>query len=201
MPTFNDKEIAVARLYARSILDLARREGSEEAILDELAGLAGLAEESADFTRLLRDPLLGTGEVGEAIEKLFRGKLADLTVDALQVMRRKGRLALLPAVAETYRREHQAVLGIVDVHVKSAVPLPPALAARLVAAVDRHTGKQSHLIETVDPDILAGLVVRVGDEKIDTSVARELSRLGAALLARASREILSRKDYLAEEAT
>ncbi len=201
MPKFNDKELAVARLYARSILDLASRQGSEEATLGELAELADLARESRDFGRLLRDPLLGTEAVGRTLETLFRGKLSDLTVDALQVMRRKGRLALVPEVAETFRREHQAARGIVDVHVVSAVPLSPALKERLAAAVDRHTGRRSHLVETVDPDILGGLVVRVGDEKIDTSVARELSRLGGALLARASSEILSGKAYTAEEAT
>lgn len=201
MPIFNYSELAVARVYARAILDLAKQQGSEEATRDELAALAELAQENRDFARLLGDPLLGSAEASQALERLFRGQASDLVADALQVMRRKGRLGLLPAVAESYRREYQAMRGIVDVEVKSAVPLPEALRARLVAAIDRHTGRQSHLIETVDPDILGGLVVRVADEKIDTSVARELSRLGSALAARASSEILSRKDYTAEEAT
>lgn len=195
-----DKQLAIAKVYARSLLALAEEGKSTEEVLEELGDLATLAKESPAFTRLISDPLLGSEELRGTLEKLFRGKITDLVVDTLQVMRRKGRLALLPALAESYRREHQAKKGILDVSVVSAVPLSADLRQRLIQAIDRHTARKSHLIETVDPEILGGLVVKVGDEKIDASVARELALLGRAFAARASKEILSGKAYTAEEA-
>lgn len=199
-PLYDGKQLAIAKVYARSVLTLAEKSGSAELVLNELAELAALVHESPVFARMISDPLLGTEELRRALERLFRGKVSDLVVDTLQVMRRKGRLALLPALSESYRREHQAASGILDVRVVSAVPLSPELRQRLTLAIDRHTAHKSHLIETVDPEILGGLVVRVGDEKIDASVARELASLGRAFAARASKEILSGRAYTAEEA-
>lgn len=200
---FNDKEMGIARVYARSLLSLAQEGGAEggkaEELQGDLAAVVTLADESPEVARLLGDPLVGSEERRRVIERAFRGKASDLLVDALQVVARKGRLALLPAIAESFRLEHQKARGIVDVFVTTAVPLSDALRSRLTQAIASRIGMQCHLIEEIDPDILGGLVVRVGDQKIDTSVARELGKLSEAFRGRASREILSGKAYTAEE--
>ncbi len=199
MAAFNDKEMALARVYARSILALAEEAGRGDEVRAELAALAELAAESPAVARLLGDPLLGAEERQRALELAFRKRASDLVVDALQVIARKNRLALLPAIAESYRLELQHARGIIDVKVTSAVALTPALRERLTAAIAGRTGMRCQLKEEIDPTILGGLVVRVGDQKIDTSVARELAKLSGAFMGRASREILSGKAYTAEE--
>ena len=200
MAKIDESKLGVARVYARSLFSLANAAGISDVVLAELGEISQLAEASPAFSRLVSDPFLGSAEVEGTLERLFRGKASDLVVDTLQVLRRKGRLALLPALAETFRQELQAAEGSVEVHVTTAVALSAELKARLNRAVDQHTGKKGRLIETVDPNILGGLVVKIGDEKIDSSVARELSKLSEALLARASKEILSGRAYSAEEA-
>lgn len=200
MAKIDEKALEIARVYARSLLALASEAGAADAVLSELSEISALVDLSPAFARLVADPFLGSAETAGAIEKLFRGKASDLTVDALQVLRTKGRLALIPALAETYRQELQTAQGFVEVQVTTAVALSAELKGRLARAVDQHTGKKSRLLETVDPNILGGLVVKIGDEKIDSSVARELSKLSEALLARASKEILSGRAYSAEEA-
>jgi len=191
MAAFDHRLLAVARVYARALLDLAEETSAAEEVLDELQGVARLAEADPALADFLASPLVGAETRRQAIERLFRGRASDLVVDALQVISKKGRLGILAAIAESYRQEHRDRLGLVDVLVTTAVPLPRALAERLSRALEAKTGKTSHLIEQVDPELLGGLVVRVGDQKFDASVVRKLGRLAAALAERASREILS----------
>ncbi len=194
----SEKLLPLARVYARSLYWLAAERGATADLLDELAGLARLLEERPDLAAFFASPLARSESRQGVIEKAFRGRVSDLLVDALQVMNRKGRLSLLPAVAEVYRDEVRRASGLVDVRVTSAVPLGSGLTERLRAAADRLTGKKCHLIEEVDPSLLGGMVLRIDDHKLDYSVARDLEKLSAALAERASKEILSGRTALAE---
>ncbi len=201
MPKADDKEMAVAQVYSRAMHDLAIAKGEADSLAEELDELAGLIEADANFATFLSSPLIDIEERGQAVEKLFRGKASDLLVDALRVINRKGRLGLLEAIAEAYHLQFQEHLGRVDVHVSSAVPLEAGLRARLVGAIEKHSGKQPELIETVDESLIGGMVLRIADEKIDASVAREIERLRQALRERAEHEIHSSRRAAAEAAS
>jgi F-type H+-transporting ATPase subunit delta len=189
--SFDDRQLAVARVYARAILDLAEETGAADELLEELAAVARLAETRPELADFLASPLVGGEARRQAIERLFRGRASDLLVDALQVVSRKGRLGNLAAIAASYREEHRSRRGIVEARVTTAVPLSPALKERLARALAAKTGKTSQVVEEVDPDLLGGLMVQVGDQKFDASVTHALGKLAAALSERASREILS----------
>lgn len=195
---FDDRQLAVARVYARSLLDLAAETGATEAVAGELAVAAELAQTNAELKDFFGSPLIGTEERRRTIEKIFRGRASDLVVDALQVINRKGRLGLIGAIAESYRREDKLRRGIVDVHVTTAVPLGDAMRTRLKKALDERTGRQALLLERVDATIIGGLILQVDDDKIDASVTKELAKLSGLLAERASREILSGKSHEAD---
>ncbi len=114
------------------------------------------------------------------------------------MINRKGRLGRLRAIAESYRTAHRDLRGWVDVKVRTAVPLPAGLRTRLEDSIAAFTGKKPALLEKIDPSLLGGMVVEVEGKKIDASVASRLRVLGAALLARAEREIQSGRAYVAE---
>lgn len=198
MPRIDEKQMALARVYARAVVELAEEREETDRVLAELAELASYLDAHPELADFLASPLVRTTERRELLEKLFRGRAGDLLVDALQVMNRKGRLALLPAVAEAFRQEVRDLQGLTDVHVASAVALPAGLKERLLEAISRLTGKKPQLVEVVDPRLLGGLVLLMGDEKIDGSVARELEKVGERLRRRASEEILSGKSYTLE---
>ncbi len=201
MPKADDKEMALAQVYSRAMHDLAHARGDAATLADELDELSGLIERDAQLANFMASPLIDASDRAQALEKLFRGKASDLLADALQVINRKGRLGLLGAIAEAYHLQHQEHLGRVDVHVRSAVPLEAGLRAKLVAAIEKHSGKQPELIETVDESLIGGMVLRIADEKIDASVAREIERLRRALRQRAEHEIHSSRRAAAEAAS
>lgn len=182
-------DLGLARTYSRSLLGLAEPQGQADALGEELVELAALLDGNPDFESFLASPLVSEDERRAAVEKAFRGKASDLLVDSLQVINRKGRLGALRAIATSYRDELRELRGQVEAKVKTAIPLTEALRARVTEAVGKFTGKTPVLVESVDPRLLGGMVVEVGGQKIDTSVASRLRELSHALSARASQEI------------
>jgi F-type H+-transporting ATPase subunit delta len=147
--------------------------------------------ESAPFRDFLTNPAIDGDERSTSIERMFRGRTHDLVVDTLQVMNRKGRIALVPAMAVAYRAAHDELAGRVEVRVTSAVPLSDDQRRRLASAIESGSGLTATLVESVDPGVVGGLVVVVGDRKADASVATKLRNLSEALRSRASRQLRS----------
>jgi len=193
-----EQQAAVAHIWSASIAGLAAAAGREDELLSELQGMVELLDRQPEFESLLASPIVDAAAKRQLLEALLRGKASDLLVDALQVMRRKGRLDLLRAVAAAYRKDWLARRGKVEVQVTSAVPLDDSLRDELRHAAKERTGRDPILVERVDPSILGGLVVTIGDDRFDDSVARELARLEESLLARASSELQAGKSYFEE---
>lgn len=194
----NEKEIAVARVYARSMLGLAEQRGEAEALLEELRELAAELELQPELTGFLANPFVDLERKGAAIEKLLRGSASDLLVDSLQVVNRKRRLPLIAAIAMVYRLEYEKAHDVEAVNAVTAVPLTKGLRERVMAAAEGFTGKRVRLEERVDPDLIGGLVLEVGDQKLDSSVSADLERLHRALLERAALESQQASRYLEE---
>lgn len=195
-----ERQAGVAAVWASAIVALAAEAGREDEVRDELDGLVALLDRDPDVEALLASPIVADETKRRLLERALRGRTSDLLVDALQVMRRKGRLDLLRAVAAAYRAEWLRRRHRVEVRVASAVPLGDELREEVRRAAARRSGREPVLVETVEPQLLGGLVVRIGDDKFDGSVATELARLEESLLERASRELQAGKSYFEETA-
>lgn len=199
MANVNDRELGVSRLYAEAILNVAEEGGQGDALLEELNELTAYVDRSPGLARFFSSPLVDEDARVRVIEEAFRGKASDLLVDSLQVINRKGRLGSFRSIVEAYRALYRERRGVVDVHVKSAVPLSEALRARLTAVLASLTRKTPALIEKVDPSLLGGLVVEIDDgRKFNGSVAFRLHDLSEVLIQRASHEIQSGRAFTAE---
>ena len=191
MAKFDDRQRAVARVYARALLEVAAEAGQDAEVREELDSLEALYEADPGFRDFLSNPAVDAADRRRSLDVLFRSRLSPVTVDALQVLNRKDRSALLPAVVEAYRDVHDRLCKRVEVRVRSARPLSEAQRQSLAAAVRERSGLEPSFVETVEPSLVGGLVVQIGDEKTDGSVVTRLRNLGEALLDRASREIHS----------
>ena len=187
-PKPNEQEIAVARIYARSALALAEEQDATQSLLDELEELVKQLDREPALERFLSSPLVETGERQQTLDRLFEGQMSEVLLDTLQVMNRKGRSGLVRALALAYRQEFEDRTGRVTVSVRTAVALTENLRQQLLAATSRFTGREASLVETVDESLIGGMILRVGDRKIDSSVAKELRQLENQFLDRASQE-------------
>jgi len=196
----SEKETAISRVYAQALLSVARESEQVDSVLDELTDLVGLTDRDEAFARFLTSPLVDAVEREVSLERLFRGRMSDLMLDTLLVMNRKNRMGLVPALAETFREEVEILRGEIRVHVRSAVELDDAQRRELTQAVARLTHKRATLLEAVDKSLIGGVVLRIGDRKIDTSVARSLGRLGEQMIGRVAHELHTGKSFISEEA-
>jgi F-type H+-transporting ATPase subunit delta len=195
VPLLDNEHLGVARVWSEALLDLAAQRGEEDALRDELRELVALLDRQPDFEQLLENPTIDDEAKRALLEKALRGRASDLLVDGLQVLRRKGRLGIVRALAHTYHQGWLERRGRVEVKVSTAAPLSETLRAELQQAINRRTGKIAEITATVDPDLLGGMVVRVGDQRFDSSLQAQLGKIQRLLLERASNELLSGREY------
>jgi len=201
MPTVDDIAIAIARVYAGALLDSALSEGKADDLFDEMADLLAYTRKDPGFAGFLSSPAVDDDDRHAVLDRLFRGRMSDRLLNALQVMNDKRRIALFPQVVEEYRLALERHKGEVDVRVTTAVPFPARLRARLEEVLGALSGRQARVIEVVDETAIGGMVVQIEDEKFDATVRRHLRQLRDDLIDRASREIHGRKEYFQDVQT
>lgn len=189
MSSQSEKQAGIGQVYAEALHQLAESRGIADDVLEELGWLAGQIAEQPELERFVSSPLIDAGDRATSLDKMFRGKLSDTTVDGLQVINRKGRLALLPAIAKAYADRHRTLRGMVDVEVVTATEVSAATRERIAQALRDYTGSEPDLTIRVDPSLIGGIVLRVGDEKADASVKSKIEIVRRLLEDRSAREI------------
>jgi F-type H+-transporting ATPase subunit delta len=185
---FNEEELAVAKLYARSLLRLAQERGETGQVLEDIDNLESLLDAVPEFPFML-SPLVKPETRARVIEKSLRGHFSDLLVDTLQVMNRKGRTGMGRALIEAYRREHEKRLGRIKARVATASPLSDDQRERIRETAERVFGTRVRIVEEVDESLLGGFMIQAGDLKFDGTVKKELENFSLRLQERASAEI------------
>ena len=167
---------STARRYAEAAFEIAERDDSMEAWMAALA----IAEErlvDPEVTRLLSNPSVPATSRVEVLERILGDDVTGAQRNLFSLMVRRGRFEQLPAVIREFRRLYRLREGIVLATVTSAAALDVAEIQALQTRLEATTGKRIELSQEVDPELLGGVQVRVGDQLIDGSVAGRLERL------------------------
>jgi F-type H+-transporting ATPase subunit delta len=174
---------SIARRYARALFGMGVDSGKFEQLGRELGDLASLWGGSAELRQALENPVFAAGEKRAVLEKLLPRVTPTPEVQrfVLLLLERR-RIVLLPAIARAYQDMADAHLGRVRAQVTSAEPLAPPVLDRVRRALEQRTGKQVIVEASVDPDLIGGVVARVGDLILDGSVRTQLADLRAKLL-------------------
>jgi F-type H+-transporting ATPase subunit delta len=183
---------ALARRYARALLDVAGREGTDAilALRDELRAFSPLVSGHAGLRRALLHPGLGAEPRRRVLAALADRAGASLLLRRLlQLLVSRDRVGLLPDIAETYAELANTARGVSSVEAASAVALTDAQSRALAAAL----GGAVELRTRVEPALIGGLLVRMGGRTYDGTVRtrlavlrRRLAASGSGLSARAS---------------
>jgi F-type H+-transporting ATPase subunit delta len=174
----------VARRYAKALLEtVAERNGNLDAIHGELKELATLIEESRDLRRLLYSPSVRMEiKMGIIEDILQRAGLSEVTQTFVKLLVERGRVRYLQAIADTFEELANERLGRVKVSVTTASPLEEDEIERLSSELSRTTGKKVIVETKVDPSLIGGMVVRVGDRVLDGSLKHQLDALRESLV-------------------
>jgi F-type H+-transporting ATPase subunit delta len=185
----------VARTYAEALLNAADKQGQADSVLEQLDSLvADVFGAQPQFEAFLATTAIGREQKAALLQKVFGGKASDVFLNFLLVLNRQDRLGLLRLIRTEAQQVHNRRTNRRPVQVVTAVPLPEPQRDRLVQQL-RDTFRFEPLLETrVDPGLIGGMVVRVGDWLYDASVRTRLETLRTQLIERSSYEIQSQRD-------
>lgn len=165
-----------ARRYAEAAFQVALRDDTLEAWRSELDAAGAIASDE-EVGRMLANPAAPLESRSEMAQSIFGKVVGKPVLNLIELMLRRGRIHQLPTVAAEFRRLDNARQGITLATATSATPLSPDEIRAITARLEQLTGGRVELDTQIDPSLLGGLVVRVGDRLIDGSVRGRLERL------------------------
>lgn len=176
------RRVTAARRYAEAAFEIGRADGTLDAWERDMAKIAETMRHP-QLRRLLQHPAIPFSEKERVLRAVLGRSVAEGVVNLLLLMIRRGRPgAIEPMIvrfAELLRRER----GIALAEVRTALPLDDAQRAEIASRLRALTGSEIEMDESVDPDLIGGVSVRIGDQLYDASVRNRLERLRARLTA------------------
>lgn len=166
----------VARVYTEALFDIAKAKSAVEETGNELGDFRALLEKEPKIALLLESPILETTTKLDILKRALQGNVSDLVADFLSLLLKKGRFAALPSIAEAFREMADAHAGRTRVHVATAAPLAAELRDEIRASVARLLSREVVLEDGVEPALVGGAVITIGDKVYDGSLATRLTK-------------------------
>jgi F-type H+-transporting ATPase subunit delta len=166
----------IARVYARSLFEVATERDKIDVVHEELGQFADALHESRELQTFLFSPYFSTEEKKEGLAKAVTD--ADEAVaNFLALLLENHRMPVIFRVRSEYDRLWEEAKQLLPVEITSAVELDPSVAQRIGDEIGRQTGRTVELTSSVDPDVIGGIVVRVGNAILDASIRTRLENL------------------------
>jgi F-type H+-transporting ATPase subunit delta len=176
------RPVTAVRRYAEAVFQIATRDGTVDAWQERLDHLGGVLDDP-NIGRMAANPALPLGERERLLLAGLEWDEGDPAANLVRLLLRRGRIRLAGAMATEFRALVQRSRGIVGATVESATPLSDAEVEAIRERLEQMTGRQVELSVRVEPALIGGVAVRIGDRMIDASVRGRLRRLRERLVA------------------
>jgi len=168
----------VASRYVKSLLGLAVEQGALDQVHKDMQLLDKTCTTSPDFVMMLRSPIIKHDKKRVILEKLFKSRVHKLSLAIIDILTEKNREPLLPAIAKEFHAAYNEYKGITKASVTTTIPVDAKLKAELEKIVKKLSGTDKiELQEKIDPELIGGFVLNVGDKQIDASIKSKLRTL------------------------
>jgi F-type H+-transporting ATPase subunit delta len=174
----------VAGRYAQALYDIASEEKTlpkyksmVDRIESELIAIKSILDENIELQRLLYHPQITPAAKKELLDQLFKGKISEITGNFLALLVDRRRETYFGDIVDEFTALANAGRGIIEARVTSAVELKDKEKGELSGILARLTGKKVRISYVVDPSIIGGVIVRMGDKIIDGSIKARLSAI------------------------
>ena len=182
METSGGIQASLAGRYASALFGLARDERQIDAVGRSLDTLSSALADSREFNQLVASPMVSRQDAAKSFAALGpQFGLDPITTNFLGVLARNGRKSELRKIIRAYRRIAADHRGEISAEVLTAHPLKDDQIATLKAQLKKRAGRDVTLDAQVDPNILGGIVIKLGSEMIDASIRTKLNRLAQAM--------------------
>jgi F-type H+-transporting ATPase subunit delta len=166
----------IAQVYARSLFEVAEEHDRIDVVRDQLGQFTDALAGSRELELFFFSPYFSTEEKKEGLDKAVEGE-DDIIRNFLAVLIENHRMPALMRIRREYDELWREANKMLPVQITSAVPLDERVHTRIGEEIGRQTGRKVELSANVDPDVLGGIVLRVGNSILDASIRTRLERL------------------------
>jgi F-type H+-transporting ATPase subunit delta len=167
----------IVRRYAAALFRAAQKAGLIDAVESDLGLVSFLFENSPDMWDAIRSPVVSPEKKHQVLRDVFAGKVQQITLDYLGLLVDKHREEVIAKTQGEYVDLANEARGLIEVDVTTAVDLDVDNETRLKGKLGQLTGKQVRLRRMVAPEIMGGVIVKIGDRVIDGSIRGRLAAL------------------------
>jgi F-type H+-transporting ATPase subunit delta len=166
----------LAQVYARALFEVAREQGKLDVLRDQLAQFADALEADRQLAIFFFSPYFSTAEKEQGLARVLQG--ADESfMNFLRLLIEKHRMPVLFRIRASYQQLWDEENKVLPVEITSAIELDPATTESLGNTIGERAGRKVTLAARVDPEIIGGIVVRVGNSILDASIRNRLEQL------------------------
>lgn len=175
-------ENAVSRRYAQAFFALAQETNNLDKLESELQTVVNIINENSELKKVMEHQLVSPEEKKAIINTVFAQDISEMTMNFLDVVIDKYRAAYIPGIYEEFVAYANATRNTIDALVKSAAELTDSELKTIKGKLADATGKNVRLLSELDPSLIGGVIVRIGDRVVDGSIAGRLAKLKDNLL-------------------
>lgn len=162
--------------YAKAILEIAISSGKASQVNDDMKFIIAAVDSSADLKAFLLSPIITSEVKMTALEEVFSSVQAD-TKSLFKLLQANKRFEILVAIASQYNAQFDEMNGVEVAKVTTAFPITADLEAKILAKAATISTKKITIQNTIDPTIIGGFILRIGDKQYNASVASRLQEL------------------------
>ena len=166
----------IAKVYARSLFEVAKEQDKLDVVREQLGEFADALEESRELQVFLFSPYFATDEKKEGLRKAVQDG-DESVMNFLELLLEKHRMPAIFRIRRQYEELWEEENRLLPVQVTSAIELDDSTVSQIGDAIGEQTGQRIDLTREVDPDILGGIVLRVGNSVLDASIRHRLEQL------------------------
>ena len=170
-------ETRAAIRYAKAMLSFAQDKQNEDVIFDDMSLVIATVDQTVELKEMLSSPVVKSDVKQNILTKIFGESTHEATASLIRLLIKNKRLSILDQVAKQYIVLYDKLKGKEVAIVTTAIPLTAALNTLVLAKVKEITGKEAMIKNTIDPSIIGGFILRIGDVQYDASIANKLSAL------------------------
>lgn len=168
----------VASRYVKSLLSLAEEQKVLDQVHADMQLLDRVCKSNRDFVLMLKSPIIKHDKKRDILEAVFKNKVHKLTMSIIDILTKKNREPLLPAIAAEFHQAYNEYKGIQKASISTTVAMDAGTRAQIEAMVKQLSSKnQVEVEEKVDTSLIGGFILNVGDRQIDASIKTKLKSL------------------------
>ena len=171
------KDSRAALRYAKAILNLAKESKVESAVNKDMQLVAKTISENQELDVVLKSPIIKSADKMNVLKSVFTKKVNNVTLGLFNLLQENKRISMLVSIAKQYTIIYDFYKNTQVAKVTTAVPITKEVESLVLDKIISLTGEKANLENEIDPNILGGFILRVGDIQYDASISNHLNEL------------------------